>query len=70
MSAKPRPRRAQLVAEAVAVCCPDCGEPQPNHEGSEMWLREDFAKSKTLRDCAACDRPLLISSDSMANFKG
>lgn len=37
-------KRAQLVAEAVAVLCPECGEAQPNREGSEMWTLEDFQK--------------------------
>lgn len=32
-----RTRRAQLVADSFSVCCPECGEPQPNYMGSEMW---------------------------------
>jgi len=36
------PRRCLIVAEAVAVGCPYCGDLQPNADGSEMWLRSDF----------------------------
>lgn len=37
-------KRAQLVAEAVVVLCPECGEAQPNQDGSEMWTLEDFKR--------------------------
>lgn len=41
-------RRAQLVAEAVAVLCPHCGTPQPNpQDGSEQWTSENFKKLAT-----------------------
>jgi hypothetical protein len=63
-----RARRVQLVAEAVAVCCPACGEPQPNYMGSEMWTAEDFVHAEATRECAACDTPLIVAADSKAQF--
>jgi predicted RNA-binding Zn-ribbon protein involved in translation (DUF1610 family) len=62
------PKRAQLLAEAVSVLCPACGEPQPNHEGSEMWIRQDFERAKAVRPCVACDVPLLVSANPTARF--
>jgi hypothetical protein len=66
-------RRAQLVADAVSVLCPYCAEPQPNpSDGSEQWTKEDFAKVRTLTtsrmDCVSCDKTMLVSSDSKAQF--
>lgn len=46
-------KRAQLVAEAVAVLCPVCGDAQPNRDGSEMWTLDDFRK----RDAALAKGP-------------
>lgn len=63
-----RARRAQLIAESVAVCCQACGEPQPNSTGSEMWTAEDFMHSEATRECAACDTPLIIAMDPKAQF--
>jgi len=63
-------RRAQLVAEAVAVLCPWCAEPQPNHEGSEMFVFEDFAKvDPPLRQCVSCDQWILVVNDSKVQFQ-
>ena len=62
-------RRAQLIAEAVAVICPACGEPQPAYGGSEFWTHEDFAKNHGTRPCASCDEPLIIETDSKVSFK-
>jgi hypothetical protein len=65
-------RRSQLVADAVAVLCPYCAEPQPNpSDGSEQWTAEDFLKVVTARrTCVACDVIYLISSDSKVMFQG
>ena len=65
-----RPRRAQLIAEAVAVCCPFCGEPQPNHFGSEMWTPQDFARSASvgMRECVSCEARILIAHDPRVQF--
>jgi len=63
-------RRAQLVAEAVAVLCPFCAEVQPAYGGSEFWTREDFARVKgPVRECVSCDKRILISSDSKVGFE-
>src|SRR5258706_11767239 len=57
-----RLRLAQLLAEAVSVCCPHCGEPQPNKDGSEMWTREDFTEQSIgVRKCSSCDARILIA---------
>lgn len=63
-------RRAQLIAEAVSVCCAFCGTPQPNADGSEMWIPEDFDKKNGKHACVSCDEPILIFSDSKAQFAG
>ena len=57
-------RRAQLFAETVCICCPYCGEPQPNASGSEMWIPQDIAKKNGLHRCVSCDREILILGDS------
>lgn len=72
-------KRAQLVAEAVAVLCPECGEAQPNREGSEMWVLEDFQKREAtlakgrLRSsqftCVSCDARMLITGDTKVMFR-
>lgn len=65
-------RRAQLLAEAVTVCCPYCGEPQPNRDGSEMWTREDFQRLATAgqerKVCTSCDETMHVGADSRAQF--
>lgn len=59
---------AQLIADAVAVVCPDCGECQPNpDDASQQWMPEDFAKTK-LTKCVSCDTPLHISWKSKVQF--
>ena len=64
------PRRAQLVAEAVAVLCPFCEEVQPAYGGSEFWTQEDFARVKgPVRKCVSCEERILISSDSKVGFQ-
>lgn len=64
-------RRAQLVAEAVAVLCPWCGEPQPAYGGSEFWTHEDFERAGALgrHSCVSCEEPILISTDSKVAFR-
>jgi len=62
-------RRAQLMAEAVACCCPWCGEPQPNKDGSEMWTREDFARKYGIHECVSCEKEFVIAPDSRASFR-
>lgn len=72
MEIKIRTRRAQLIAEAVSVCCPYCGEPQPSRNGSEMWTHEDFAVAALVsgkKNCVSCDAPMLILGDSKAQFR-
>jgi hypothetical protein len=64
-------RRAQLVADAVAVLCPYCGEPQPNKvDGSEQWTADNFAAilGKPRIVCVACDKPMLAEPDSKVQF--
>jgi len=65
---KPRLRRCQLLAEAVSVCCPFCGDAQPNKDGSEMWTRGDFEYKTGVRACVSCDREVLIDYDPKASF--
>ena len=62
-------RRAQLVAEAVSVQCPYCGEPQPNQNGSEMWIPEDFAKKSGVFECVGCEEKVLIVGDSKVQYR-
>jgi len=63
-------RRAQLVADAVSVLCPSCGEPQPNKwDGSEQWTADNFTALTNPRlVCVACDQPMLVTSDSKVAF--
>ena len=66
---KRRVRRVQLACEAVSVLCPFCGEPQPSPDnGSDMWIRENFAARAGVFPCVACDEHILISSDPKAQF--
>jgi len=63
-----RARRVQLVAESVSVCCPFCGEAQPNAQGSELWIPQDFMHKAGKSQCVSCDAPILIFSDPKAQF--
>ena len=65
-----RPMRAQLVVDAVTVCCPACGEPQPCHTGSEMWTPEDFSSDGGTRTCCACDQKLVIAVGAARMLRG
>lgn len=63
-------KRAQLVAEAIAVLCPFCAEPQPNkRDGSEQWTKENFiGVSQTLK-CSACDAWFMLTNDTKVMFR-
>lgn len=64
-------KRAQLVADAVAVLCPLCGEPQPNRtDGSEQWTMTDFTKLPSSRfTCVSCDAKFIVTSDTKVMFQ-
>lgn len=73
-------RRAQLIADAVNVCCPWCGDAQPNPvDGSEQWTIENFRVEETRtngrrkrshrRHCVSCDKPMLIDCDPKVMFQ-
>jgi len=63
-------KRAQLVADAVAVLCPFCAEPQPNRsDGSEQWTPQDFTKLQGRWKCVACDEQFMVSTDSKVQFR-
>lgn len=58
-------RQARLVADAVAVCCPYCGEPQPNPvDGSEQWDKGHFRAydDRPRKKCVACDEEMFVFS--------
>jgi len=65
-------KRAQLVAEAVAVLCPACGEPQPNKaDGSEQWTLQNF-KDKRVNGtmaCVSCDERFILTPDTKVMFR-
>jgi hypothetical protein len=62
-------KRAQLMADAVAVVCPHCGEPQPNpSDGSEQWTLDDFVKAPPTKACVACDKVMLVGCDRKVQF--
>ena len=61
-------RRVQIVAESVAVLCPFCGDAQPNQDGCEMWIPEDFQKHGGKRACVSCMEPILIMHDTKVQF--
>ncbi len=75
-------KRAQLIAEAVAVLCPFCGDAQPNQGGSEMWTLEDFrvraidrSTTRLKNDlpayftCVSCDARFILASDTKVMFR-
>jgi len=57
----------QIVAEAVTVLCPYCGQPQPNAQGSEMWTAEDF-KHSGKRTCVSCEQPIMVVGSTKIQF--
>jgi predicted RNA-binding Zn-ribbon protein involved in translation (DUF1610 family) len=65
---------ATHIAEAVAVVCPMCGEPQPNRsDGSEQWTRQDFeylaGNFRGPQECVSCGQPLLIGYERKVMFE-
>lgn len=63
-------RRAQLVADAVAVLCPYCAEAQPNREdGSEQWTAENFKRLPALWKCVSCGAQFIVASESKVMFQ-
>lgn len=62
-------KRAQLVADAVAVLCPFCAEPQPNkQDGSEQWTVENFRLLQGSWTCVSCDERFMVSCDTKVQF--
>ncbi len=63
-------KRAQLVAEAVAVRCPFCAEPQPNkRDGSKQWTKEHFIGVSQTLTCVACDVRFMLTNDTKVMFR-
>jgi predicted RNA-binding Zn-ribbon protein involved in translation (DUF1610 family) len=63
-------KRSQLVADAVVVLCPYCGEPQPNRkDGSDQWTRMDFNGAPPTRKCASCDEEMILSCEAKVMFQ-
>ena len=65
-------RHAQLVADAVAVCCPYCGEPQPNPtDGSEQWELRHFRMyaERPRKSCCACDEEMFVFHSKNVQFR-
>ncbi len=65
-------RPAQLVADAVAVLCPYCGEPQPNPtDGSEQWEKIHFKAygESSAKTCTSCDAVMMIFNGPKAQFR-
>ena len=59
---------AQILCELFNVCCPECGEPQPNADGSELWIVDDFKKKRGTFDCVSCGAMMLIKWRSNARL--
>lgn len=65
----PTVRTAVLVAAAVEVQCPECGEPQPNpDDGSFLWSHFLVAQAIGTRTCTACDQPLRVTTSNKVAF--
>lgn len=63
-------RFAIIVAEAVNVTCPHCGEPQPNpDDGSEQWSYSQVMASRAKRNCTSCDEPFEITMQNKVTFQ-
>ncbi len=69
------PKRAKLVADAVSILCPSCGEPQPNgNDGSEQWTQTDVRRElEGLRNgilkCASCAQAFRIVPSARVLFQ-
>lgn len=66
-----RKKHAVIVCEAIAVCCPHCGEAQPNRDGSEMWTIDEYNAEfnddrSVRRECVSCDKGFLLSPQKSA----
>lgn len=61
-------RNAIIVAAAVEVHCPHCGDPQPSPgNGSFMWEPHEVTAQQGDRVCNACDHPFrLIAQNRMS----
>jgi uncharacterized Zn-finger protein len=60
-----RTKNAVLVAAAIEVTCPHCGEPQPAPDnGSEMWLPSQVTRSQGERTCVSCDEKFVLHAQS------
>ena len=58
-------RRAAVVSAAtIEVCCPKCGEPQPEpRDGSHLWTSEQLkASAGQRRECVSCDAPMFLDA--------
>lgn len=67
-----RARRAQILAEAVTVLCPECEAAQPAFGGSEFWTWEELEKATSIgpvRPCVSCDVSLIFGADSKVSFR-
>jgi len=54
-------RTAIIVAVALGVNCPHCGEPQPCPTGSEMWEPREVKEEQGERACVSCDKKFRIA---------
>lgn len=62
-------RVAQLVAEAVAVLCPYCGEPQANKDGSQLWLKFEVKDADSTVVCQSCDAEMYVFNSKKVKFE-
>jgi DNA-directed RNA polymerase subunit RPC12/RpoP len=67
-------RNAIIIAVALEVHCPYCGEPQPAPGGSEMWEPREVEKYAELESgesvCVSCDKPFKLMRQSRVNVGG
>ena len=52
-----------LDCTCFRVCCPACGEPQPNPTGSDLWTLDELRAAESdsdrcNRECVSCDKRL------------
>lgn len=53
--------KAKIVVEAFALCCPKCGEPQPERRtGSEKWTAEDLPHNVETLLCMMCGTEMAV----------
>lgn len=63
-----KPKRPILIAESVAVVCPECSECQPTDDGSHLWMPDEL-KHAGIRYCHNCGAKLLIELKSKVNLE-